>query len=139
MRSLLAAALLVKGELQAARDEIEQALRLNPGSLAYREIIGWLLALSGDWERGVALMRGPWSAIPITCLMSGTDSGPTTCVAASQELAYADALEFRDTRFFWRELMITCCLGHLGRQSEAHTSAARCWRQNRISHSTAAG
>ena len=46
-----------EGELQAARDEIEQALRLNPDSLAYREIIGWLMALSGDWERGMALMR----------------------------------------------------------------------------------
>ena len=57
VRSILAASLLVKGELELGRDALDQALRLNPGSLTYQEIVGWLLALLGDWERGVGLMQ----------------------------------------------------------------------------------
>jgi len=125
MRSLLAAALLVKGELQAAQEEIEQALRFNPGSLAYREILGWLLALSGDWERGVALMRETMERNPYCLPHVRHGLWADHLRRGEYERAYVDALEFRDTRFFWRELMITCCLGHLGRQSEARTSAAR--------------
>ena len=52
----MASALLVKGELGAARRELELAMRFNSDSLAYREVIGWLTALSGDWDQGVALM-----------------------------------------------------------------------------------
>src|SRR3974390_1532811 len=43
---------------------------------------------------------------------------------AEFEAAYVAAREYRDASFFWRELMITCCLGHLGKQTEAQVSAA---------------
>ncbi len=42
--------------------------------------------------------------------------------------AYAAALEYREPSFFWRELMITSCLGHLGRLDEARASAAELLR-----------
>jgi hypothetical protein len=38
--------------------------------------------------------------------------------------AHAAALGYRDSGFFWRDLMIACCLGHLGRSSEAQASVA---------------
>jgi len=44
------------------------------------------------------------------------------------ERAYVAALEYRDQTFFWRELMIACCLGHLGRLDEAQLSAAELLR-----------
>jgi hypothetical protein len=46
-RCILAAVLLVKGELAAARDGAEKALRFTPDSLVYLEVIGWLLTLAG--------------------------------------------------------------------------------------------
>jgi hypothetical protein len=38
------------------------------------------------------------------------------------ERAYAAALEYFDPSVFWRDLMIACCLGHLGRLDEAQTN-----------------
>src|SRR4030095_7805209 len=42
--------------------------------------------------------------------------------------AYSAALEYRDPNFFWRELMLTSCLGHLGRIEDAHASAVELMR-----------
>ena len=47
-----------KGELAGrARRSWNRRFGSNPGSLVYLEIIGYLLALLGDWERGIALSR----------------------------------------------------------------------------------
>jgi adenylate cyclase len=127
-RCVLAAGLLVKGELQAARDELEKALRLNADSLAYREIIGWLMALSGDWEQGIALMRDAMERNPY-CLPHVQHGLWADHLRRGEfEQAYVAALEYRDSTFFWRALMTASCLGHLGRASEAQTSVAELQR-----------
>jgi adenylate cyclase len=121
IRCTLAAALLVKGEASAAREELEQALRLNARSLAYHETIGWLLALSGDWERGIAIMRDASARNPY-CLPHVKHGLWANHLRRGEfDEAYTAALEYRDSSFFWRELMIACCLGHLGRLDEART------------------
>jgi adenylate cyclase len=125
---VLAAALLVKGELQAARDELEQALRLNPDSLAYREVIGWLMALAGDWERGLALMRDALARNPYCLPHVQHGLWGDHLRRGEFEQAYVAAIEYRDPTFFWRELMTACCLGHLGRLSEARASGAELLR-----------
>jgi TolB-like protein len=127
-RCLMATALLVKGELASARHELELALRHNSESLAYREVIGWLMALSGDWDQGVALMRDALERNPYCqpCVSHGlwADAMRRRDFGA----AYAAALEYREPNFFWRELMLTCSLGHLGRLEEAATCAAELQR-----------
>jgi adenylate cyclase len=128
VRCVLAAALLVKGELQAARDELEKALRLNDGSLVYREVVGWLMALAGDWERGVTLMRDAIERNPY-CLPHVQHGLWADHLRRGEfEQAYVAALEYRDSTFFWRALMTACCLGHLGRASEAQASVAELQR-----------
>jgi len=123
-RCTLATALLVKGELEAAREELQQALRLNADSLAYREVIGWLLALAGDWDKGMALMRETMVRNPY-CLPNVKQALWADYLRRGEfDAAYIAALEHRDGSFFWRELMTTCCLGHLGREDEARASAA---------------
>jgi len=124
VRCVLAAALLVKGELQAARDELELALRLNPESFVYREIIGWLVALAGDWERGVSLMRDAMERNPYCLPHVRHGLWADHLRRGEYGEAYVDALEYRDPCFFWRELMTACCLGHLGRHDDARASAA---------------
>jgi adenylate cyclase len=123
-RCLMATALLVKGELGAARREIEHALRLNHDSLAFREVIGWLLALIGDWEQGVALMRSAQARNPYCqpCVSHGLWADAMR--RRDFEAAYAFALEYREPNFFWRELMISSALGQLGRLEEARASTA---------------
>jgi len=127
-RCLMAKALLIKGELSAARRELEIALRHNSESLAYRENIGWLLALTGDWDQGVALMRAAVERNPYCkpCVSHGLWADAMR--RNEFEAAYAAALEYRDPNFFWRDLMLAACLGHLGRFEEASASGAELLR-----------
>ena len=127
-RCLMATALLVKGELGAARRELELAVRFNGDSLAYREVIGWLSALCGEWDQGVALMRSAQDRNPYCqpCVSHGlwADAMRRGDFAA----AYAAALEYRDSNFFWRELMLSSSLGQLGRTEDAQAAASELLR-----------
>jgi len=127
-RCLMASALLVKGELGAARRELELAMRINSDSLAYREVIGWLTALTGDWDQGVALMLSAQDRNPFCqpCVSHGLWADAMRRL--DFDAAHAAALDYRDPNFFWRELMLTSSLGHLGRRDDAHASAAELLR-----------
>jgi adenylate cyclase len=118
-RCVLASAMLMKGELAAGRLEVEQALRLTPDSLVYLEMIGWLLILFGDWERGPAISRRALERNP-HCLPHVSHGLWLDHLRRGEpELAFAAALAYRDPAFFWRSLMRACCLGQLGRRDEA--------------------
>jgi len=128
VRCVLAVSLLLKGETSAARGEIEEALRLNPESLAYRELMGWILALSGDWERGISVMRNAMARNPYCLPQVSHGLWADHLRRGEFEQAYMAALEYRTAAFFWRELMITSCLGLLGRITDARISAAELLR-----------
>jgi hypothetical protein len=127
-RCVMAAALLVKGELCAARRELDVALRATGESLAYREVIGWLLALVGQWDQGVTLMRSALERNPYCqpCVSHGLWADAMR--RGDFEAAYAAALEYREPTFFWRELMTASALGHLNRPEDARASAAELLR-----------
>jgi hypothetical protein len=48
---------LMENKLQEACLEAETAYNLCPDSLMVLDGIGWLLALAGEWERGVSLIK----------------------------------------------------------------------------------
>jgi tetratricopeptide (TPR) repeat protein len=123
-RSVLASALLIKGELASARDELEQALRSSSGSLVYLEIIGYLLTLLGDWERGPALCRSALERNPHCLAHVQFGLWADHLRRGELEPAYQTALEYRDPTFFWRSVMRASCLGLLGRTAEAEKDAA---------------
>jgi adenylate cyclase len=127
-RCLIAKALLIKGELAAARREVDHALRLNSDSLAHREEIGWLMALTGDWDAGVALMHDALARNPYCqpCVSHGLWADAMR--RRDFDAAYAAALEYRDPNFFWRELMLASSLGQLGRLEEAGASGLELMR-----------
>jgi hypothetical protein len=127
-RCLMAEALLVKGELAAARREVDHALRLNSDSLALREKIGWLMALTGDWDAGVALMRDALARSPYcqSCVSHGLWADAMR--RRDFEAAYAAALDYRDPNFFWRDLMFASTLGQLGRMEDAAASGLELMR-----------
>jgi adenylate cyclase len=128
-RCVLASALLVKGELAAAREELEQALRSNPASLVYLEIIGFLLTLLGDAERGPALARRARERNPHCLPQASFGLWFDHLRRGEIELAYANALEYRDPTFFWRPAMRASCLGLLGRIEEAGSEVAELLRR----------
>jgi adenylate cyclase len=123
-RCILASCLLVKDELAAARDELEQALRLAPDSLVYLEIIGYLLTMLGEGERGPALIRTARERNP-HCLPHALFGLWFDHLRRGEvELAYQAALEYRDPTFFWRGVLRVSCLGLLGRAEEAAAEVA---------------
>jgi hypothetical protein len=120
----LAAALLIKGELATGREEVEQALRLTPDSLVYLEMIGWLLTLYGEWQRGPALTRTALERNPHCLPHASFGLWVDHLRRGELELAHRAALAYRDTAFFWRPLMHAVCLGHLGLVGEAKVRLA---------------
>ena len=128
-RCVLASALLAKGELQAGRDTLEEALRLNPGSLVYLEIIGYLLALLGDWERGIPLARRAMVLNPHHLPHATHGLWADHLRRGELESAYQAALEYRVSALFWRPLMRACSLGHLGRLDEARAQVTELLRE----------
>jgi adenylate cyclase len=123
-RCVLASCLLVKGELAAGREQLEQALRSSPGSLVYLEIIGYLLTVLGEWERGQALSRNALDRNP-HCLPHVLFGIWADAVRRGDiEQAYQAALEYRDPTFFWRSVMRASCLGLLERAAEARSELA---------------
>ncbi len=127
-RGALAFALLVKGELAAGRLEAERALALNPASLVYLETIGWLLALLGDWERGVHVVRTAMARNPHHMPIGYHALWADHLRRGEVQEAYQAALEYRDPAFFWRSVMQACSLGLLGRASEAGDAVAQLQR-----------
>jgi tetratricopeptide (TPR) repeat protein len=120
-RCMLATALLVKGELAAGRDEAEEALRASPGSLVYLDIIGFLLTMLGDWERGPSLSRSARERNPHCLPHVAVGLWADALRRGDLEQAYHAALEYRDTGLFWRPLMRASSLGLLGRMREARS------------------
>src|SRR5262249_58420258 len=108
-RCILASALLVKGELPSARNELDEALRLTPDSLVYLEIIGYLLTLLGDEGRGPALVRTARERNP-HCLPQALFGVWFEHLRLGEpDLAYQTAPEDRDPTFFWRNVMRASC------------------------------
>jgi CheY-like chemotaxis protein/TolB-like protein len=127
-RCILGSSLLIRGELEAAKTEVEQSLRLSPDSLCYLEIIGFQLSLLGD-ERGPELIRSARQRNP-HCLPHASFGLWFDHLRRGEiEPAYQAALEYRDPTFFWRCLMRASCLGLLERTDEAAAEVAELLRR----------
>ena len=128
-RAVLAWALLVAGEIEAARVEAERALALCPASLVYLDVLGWILTLLGCWERGRdlvdrAIERNPHH-LPFVVHAQWVDH----IRRGAWDAAYGAAVRYTDTMFFWRSLMLASTLGLMGRRAEAEKGAAELLRQ----------
>jgi hypothetical protein len=87
-------------------------------------MIGFLLTLLGDWERGPALSRSVQERNPHCLPQVLFGLWADSLRRGELESAYRAALEYRDPTFFWRPVMRASCLGLLGRTSEADSEVA---------------
>jgi tetratricopeptide (TPR) repeat protein len=127
-RCILANALLVKGELQAATHELHKLLPMLGDSLAYREIVGSLLALCGDWDVGVPLMRDALERNPCCSPVMNQALWAFHMQRSDYEAAHRTALAHLDSSGFWRELMLACSLKQLERLDDAHAALSELLR-----------
>jgi adenylate cyclase len=120
--------LLLKGEVGAGLDAAHAALATHPQTFVYREMIGWLTALLGEWDRGTALVRETIARNPHHLPIGYHALWADHLRRAEYDKAHQAALRYGDAAFFWRGVMRACSLGHLGRVDEAKAEAAEILR-----------
>jgi adenylate cyclase len=108
--------------------EAEKAMALNPNSPFYIGYLGWLLALYGEWDRGLAI------------LVKGMELNPhypgwfrmAPYLYFYHQGRYMEALQeaqqFQMPQLFWDPLLRVAALGQLGREREAAQALAELLR-----------
>jgi adenylate cyclase len=99
--------------------EAEKALALNPQSPFLSGYLGWLLALSGEWDRGLAIL-GKGMELNPHCPGWFHMAPYFNFYRQGRYLeALQEAHRFQMPQFFWDPLMRAAALGQLGRDQEA--------------------
>jgi TolB-like protein len=117
-RMILAFVRLIDNEIPAGLSETDRAMALNPNSLIFREHIGYLLTLFGDWHRGTALIRQAIDANPYYSSIVHH----TLCLdwvrQKEYQQAFLETLNFRTPLLFWDPLLKAAALGLVGNAKE---------------------
>jgi adenylate cyclase len=114
-----------RGELEEAFLAGERAVAANPNYAEVRAMLGLRLAHSGQWERGITLVREAmagnpappgWYYFPLAgdAIRRGEDE---------EALAWADKVDM--PLFFWTHVFRAAILGRLGRREEAAAAISR--------------
>jgi TolB-like protein len=122
-RTWLAFARMLCNQVPAALAEAERALALNPNSLFFMDILGYLLSLLGEWERGPALLRKAIRLNPYYRPYVHYGLWGDFFRREEYEQAYTESLNFRMTGNFWEPLAQAATLGQLGRIEEGRKAA----------------
>jgi adenylate cyclase len=101
---------------------VEETISLNPNAPYIVGVAGWHMALYGEWERGLSLLKKGMRLNPhypswfhlvpyMNCYRQG-----------EYENALAEALKFNHPGLFWDPLMRAAALGRMGKENEAKTA-----------------
>ena len=122
-RTWLAFARMLCNQIPAALAEAERALALNPNSLFFMDILGYLLSLLGEWERGRALLKKAIRHNPYYRPYVHYGLWGDLFRREEYEQAYTESLNFRMTGNFWEPLAQAATLGQLGRLEDGRKAA----------------
>jgi len=117
-RMILAYVLFMENKLQEARYEAETAHNLCPHSLMVLDTIGWVMALTGDWERGVNWIKKAIKLNPYYRSWVRHAVCFNWIRVGNYEKAYQESLHFMMPELFWDPLLKAAACGHLGRIEE---------------------
>lgn len=111
-------------DLDAFLRTVERVIEANPNNAYWMGVVGWALALAGQWERGRKLIEDAEQLNP---------NHPTTAryplaiehyVKGDYEAALQEIERTRNLAFFWTPLMNAAIYGRMGRRNEARTALA---------------
>jgi adenylate cyclase len=114
-RTALAHLYFFRNERELFLLEAQSALNLNPNAPATIGFLGWLLALYGEWEEGLAILE---KGIALNPHFPGWfHLAPFFYLHLQErcEEAYQEALAFQMPQLFWDPLLRAAALGRLGR------------------------
>ena len=117
-RILLGYVRMLSNELPAALMELEKALSLNPGSLLTLDVIGHLMTLLGEWERGTEIIRRIMPVNPYYSNFAHHALWLDWIRRGEYEKAYLETLNFRTPSFIWVPIMKAVTYSTIGRYSE---------------------
>jgi TolB-like protein len=99
--------------------EAEKALALNPQSPFLSGYLGWLLALYGEWDRGLAILEKGMELNPYYPGWFRMAPYFYFYHQGRYTEALHEAQQFQMPQFFWDPLLRAAALGQLGRDQEA--------------------
>ncbi len=104
--------------------EADKALALNPNSPMLIGYLGWLLALYGEWDRGLAILGKGMELNPH--YPGWFHMAPYFYFYLQSRYAEAlqEAQHFQMVQFFWDPLLRAAVLGQMGRKREAAQAVA---------------
>lgn len=123
-RIMLARVHHLEGNLEAGLDEIEKALALHPESLVFMDVIGYMLTLLGDWERGEDLVRRAIRSNPYYRVFVRYATWLNAFRLGDYETALAESERLAGVAYFWDPLIRAATLGALGRRADARAAVA---------------
>jgi tetratricopeptide (TPR) repeat protein len=83
--------------------------------------IGWLMALAGEWERGVKWIKKAIKLNPYYRPRVRQALFLNWFRVGNYEKAYQETLHFRMPKFYWDQLLAASVCGHLGKIEEGQT------------------
>jgi adenylate cyclase len=124
VRAALTAVYFLCNERNSFLVEVEKALALNPNAPAIVGFLGWLMALYGEWERGLAILEKGMELNPLYPGWFHMAPYLHSYHQGRYEEAYHQAQQFRMPQLFWDPLLRAAALGQLARTKEAGAAVA---------------
>lgn len=104
--------------------EVEKTLVLNPNAPAIVGYLGWMTALYGKWEEGLALLRKGMELNPLYPGWYHMAPCLHFCLMGHYTAAYHHSRQFQMPQFFWDPLLRAAALGQLARMEEGRAAVA---------------
>jgi tetratricopeptide (TPR) repeat protein len=101
-----------------ARCEAEAAYNLCPNSLMALDGIGWSMAVSGEWEKGLDWLKKAIKLNPYYRPRTRHALCFNRFRLGNYKKPYQETLRFRMPGFYWDPLLKAAACGHLGRIEE---------------------
>jgi adenylate cyclase len=114
---------MLRDELPAALTELERALALNPCSLFFMDVIGYILTLVGEWERGPELIKKAMTLNPYYHNHVHYGLWLSLFRRKEYEQAFLESMNLAFHRNYWEPLTRAAALGKLGRIEEGKLAA----------------
>jgi len=104
---------------------VEHTIALNPNSPYIVGVAGWHMALYGEWDRGLNLLKKGIKLNPYHPSWFHLATFMDYYRRGEYENAFTEALKFNYPELFWDPVMRATTLGQLGRQNEAQTAVGQ--------------
>jgi adenylate cyclase len=113
-----------RGDKASFQKHAEKTIALNPNAPHTVGVAGWHMALIGNWERGLSLLKKGIRLNPYHPSWFHLVPYMNYYRRGDYENAYAEALKFNYPDFFWDPLLRAAALGQIGGAREARIAVA---------------